>query len=66
MKLVILIGIHLTELIQDEILEKYRTGVDPDLYPNVNWMDLLSDQTHNMRYTLNFRGGTEKTKFFVS
>lgn len=50
----------------DEILEKYRTGVDPDLYPNVNWMDLLSDQTHNMRYTLNFRGGTEKTKFFVS
>ena len=25
----------------DEILEKYRTGADPDLYPNANWMDML-------------------------
>lgn len=50
----------------DEVLEKYRTGVDPDLYPNVNWMDLLKTTTHNQRYTLNFRGGSEKTKFFVS
>lgn len=50
----------------DEILEKYRTGVDPDLYPNVNWMDMLSDHTENSRYTMNFRGGTEKAKYFVS
>lgn len=50
----------------EEILEKYRTGIDPDLYPSVNWMDLMSDQTHNQRYTINFRGGSEKVKFFVS
>ena len=49
-----------------EIMENYRLGVDPDLYPNVNWMDLLSEHTTNQRYTINFRGGSEKTKFFVS
>jgi TonB-linked SusC/RagA family outer membrane protein len=47
-------------------LEKYRTGEDPDLYPNSNWMDLLSDHTQSQRYTLNFRGGSERVKFFVS
>lgn len=50
----------------DEVLEKYRLGVDPDLYPNVNWMDLMNSHTQNMRYTLNFRGGSERTKFFIS
>lgn len=49
-----------------ETLENYRLGVDPDLYPNVNWMDLLSGHTTNQRYTINFRGGSEKTRFFVS
>lgn len=50
----------------DDILEKYRTGIDPDLYPNSIWTDLLSKHTQNQRYTINFRGGSEKTKFFVS
>ena len=50
----------------DGVLEKYRTGADPDLYPNVNWMDLLNSHSHNERYTLSFRGGSEKTRFFVS
>lgn len=50
----------------DEVLDKYRTGADPDLYPSVDWMDLMKNQTQNMRYSLNFRGGSEKTKFFIS
>lgn len=45
---------------------KYRNGVDPDLYPNSIWTDLLSNHTQNQRYTINFRGGSEKTRFFVS
>lgn len=49
-----------------EVLEMYRNGVDPDLYPTVNWMDLLKDQTHNQRVTINMRGGNDKAKFFVS
>lgn len=51
---------------EDEI-ELYRSGVDPDLYPNTNWMDELLDKTvNNQRYTLNFRGGAENAKYFVS
>ena len=49
-----------------DILEKYRTGTDRDLYPSVDWTDLLAKHTHNQRYTINFRGGSEKTRFFVS
>ena len=50
----------------DEQLELYRTGADPDLYPNANWMDMLKDNTHNQRYTVNFRGGGDKVRFFTS
>ena len=41
----------------DETLEKYRTGIDRDLYPSVNWYDLIHDHTQRQRYTLNFKGG---------
>lgn len=51
---------------QEEI-EKYRSRVDNDLYPNSKWMDeLLADNMSNQRYTLNFRGGAENAKYFVS
>lgn len=49
-----------------EILEKYRTGADRDLYPNVDWTDLLQAHTQSQRYTINFRGGSEKTRYFAS
>ncbi len=52
--------------ISDDILNKYLTGADPDLYPSVNWMDMLKEHTQNSRYTINFRGGGEKVRFFVS
>lgn len=48
-------------------IELYRNQVDNDLYPNTNWMDELIDNTvNNQRYTLNFRGGAENAKYFVS
>lgn len=50
----------------DAVLDMYRTGADPDLYPNVDWMDMLKKHTQNSRYTINFRGGGEKVRFFVS
>lgn len=50
----------------DDILAKYRLGEDRDLYPNSIWTNLLSNHTYNQRYTINFRGGTDKAKFFVS
>lgn len=50
----------------DVTLEKYRIGADPDLYPNTNWLDLLKSNTNVSRYTINFRGGGERVKFFTS
>lgn len=52
--------------VSDEILEKYRTGTDPDLYPDADWMSMLRDHTTSQRYTINFRGGGERVRFFVS
>jgi TonB-linked SusC/RagA family outer membrane protein len=50
----------------DATLEKYRIGADPDLYPNTNWLDLLKPNTNVSRYTINFRGGGDRVKFFTS
>lgn len=51
----------------DEVLAKYASGEDRDLYPSSNWWDLLMrDHTANTRHTLNFRGGGDRMRFFVS
>lgn len=50
----------------EELIAKYASGEDPDLYPNVNWMDMLQDHTFNQRYTINVRGGSSKARYFVS
>jgi len=50
----------------DITLEKYLTGADPDLYPNTNWLDLLKPHTNVSRYTINFRGGGDRVRFFTS
>lgn len=51
----------------DDLLAKYKSGEDRDLYPSSNWWDLLMRKhTNNTRHTLNFRGGGEKMRFFVS
>lgn len=51
----------------DEELKKYASHEDADLYPDVDWVStLLRNHTYNMRYTLNVRGGSDKTRYFVS
>lgn len=50
----------------DEILNLYRTGADPDLYPDADFLSLLQDHTMNQRVTLNLRGGSERVRYFVS
>lgn len=59
-------SVGFTSPVSDDVLEMYRTGTDPDLYPNTDWMDMLKNHTSNQRYTINFRGGGEKVRFFVS
>lgn len=54
-------------MFSEELIDNYRNNVDPDLYPNSNWLDLmLKDHTNNHRYTLNVKGGTERARYFVS
>lgn len=50
----------------EELITRTQSGLDPDLYPDVQWLDLLKNTTNNQRHTLNFRGGGEKARFFIS
>lgn len=48
-------------------LSLYRTGLDPDLYPNVNWRDvILKDYTWNTQHHLSLSGGGENARYYVS
>lgn len=50
-----------------DVIEKYRSGEDPYLYPNVDWMGLMMKSfSTNQRATLNVSGGTEKAKYYIS
>lgn len=52
---------------QRDELEILRLGLDPDLYPNVDWQDLLlKDGAMTYRATLNMNGGGSTARYFVS
>jgi TonB-linked SusC/RagA family outer membrane protein len=50
-----------------DALEAFRTGSDPLIYPNTDWIDYILKPTA-MQYkgNVNISGGTEKVKYFVS
>ncbi|WP_256011726.1 SusC/RagA family TonB-linked outer membrane protein [Desertivirga xinjiangensis] len=49
------------------VIEKYRSGEDPHLYPNVDWMGMMmKDFSDNQRATMNVSGGSEKAKYYIS
>ena len=52
---------------QPEELEILRLGLDPDLYPNINWKDLLlKDGAMTYRANLNMSGGGPTSRYYVS
>lgn len=52
---------------RDDEMEILRLGLDPDLYPNVDWMDvLLKDAAMTYRANLNMSGGGSTARYFVS
>lgn len=54
-------------LYRQEELELIRLGLDPDLYPNVDWQNLLlKDGAWSRRANLNISGGGETARYFVS
>lgn len=51
----------------EDVIAKHESGIDPDLYPNVNWYDVLfNDFGQNDRVTLNVNGGSESAAYYLS
>lgn len=47
-----------------EQIDNTRNGVDPDLYPSVNWLDkITSDYAPNMRVSADVSGGTNLLRY---
>lgn len=50
----------------EDIIGKH-SGIDPDLYPNVDWYDVLFNKfANNDRLTLNVNGGSESATYYLS
>jgi len=48
-------------------LEIFKKGLDPDLYPNISWQDImLKDGSTSNRATINLSGGGSTARYFVS
>jgi TonB-linked SusC/RagA family outer membrane protein len=48
-------------------LELFKTGLDPDLYPDVSWRDvILKDHVINTQHHLSVAGGGENSRFYLS
>lgn len=53
-------------LYSDTELELFRTGLDPDRFPNVDWMDvMMRDGAWSSRATLNLNGGGKTARYYV-
>lgn len=52
------------EIYAPDLIEKYRTGEDTELYPNVDWLDLITkDQASNRRVNLTVTGGSDILRY---
>lgn len=51
----------------EDDINKTASGVDPDLYPNVNWYDVLFNKMGtNNRLNLNVSGGSQNATYYMS
>ncbi|CAL1518902.1 TonB-dependent receptor [Chitinophaga sp. MM2321] len=48
------------------LLDEYRNGKDPYIYPNTNWFDVMFQDAPIQEHNLRFSGGNEKTVFGIS
>lgn len=47
--------------------DKYINHTDPDLYPNVDWWDMMfRDFSNNVRANINVSGGSKKVRYYVA
>jgi len=51
----------------DELLEYYRTQQYPELFPDTDWSELMTNKTAwTKKYNMNINGGTKFVKYFAS
>ncbi|MDO5570224.1 MAG: TonB-dependent receptor [Bacteroidales bacterium] len=51
----------------EEAMEAYKTGSNPDLYPNVDWMDnIFKKNSFNRRGNVSVSGGAKIVKYYIS
>ena len=51
----------------DEDVELFRNGLDPELFPNVNWMDMILKKGAPIyRATVDLSGGGTTARYFIS
>lgn len=51
----------------DDVIERYRNGSDPDLYPNVDWLgELYKNHSWNEKVNLSVSGGGDIAKYYIS
>ncbi len=48
------------------LIDEYRAGTDPFIYPNTDWFDLMFKSAPIQEHNLRLSGGTDKTTFSVS
>lgn len=50
-----------------EDLERYKTGYDSQLYPDVNWVDAaVREMTPTQSYAVDVKGGNEVARYYVN
>jgi len=55
------------EYFSQEYINKTLSGEDPDLYPNVDWINsMFNDCCNETRVNFNVSGGTSTVKYFIS
>ena len=48
-------------------IEGTRNGLNPNLYPDINWFDeLFTDYAHNKRFNVNINGGGEVAQYYLA
>lgn len=51
----------------DYALRAYRTGSDPQIYPNTNWREMIfRDAYIQSQHNINISGGTDRVRYFTS
>jgi len=56
-----------TPYYSDEVIEKFRNGSEPELYPNTDWVnDVLKKNAIQNRINLEVTGGSDNTRYLMS